>query len=175
MAVDPPTPATAYVALGSNLADPIAQVRLGAAGLAGLPHTRLDRCSALYRTAPVGPVADQPEFINAACRLETNLSPTALLAALLELEARQGRLRARVPAGGPRTLDLDLLLYDDLTLVAPGLILPHPRLHERAFVLYPLADIDPDLVIPGRGSVRALLARCEDQGISRLDESWWNR
>jgi 2-amino-4-hydroxy-6-hydroxymethyldihydropteridine diphosphokinase len=166
---------TAYVALGSNLADPVGQVRAATAALASLPHTRVDRCSALYRTAPVGPVADQPDFINAACRLETRLSPPALLAALLELEAQQGRVRAQAPAGGPRILDLDLLIYDDLVLETPGLTLPHPRLHERAFVLYPLADIDPKLVVPGRGPVHALLTQCEDQGITRLDESWWNR
>lgn len=179
MAADPSatvSPAvTAYVALGSNLDDPIAQVRAGAAALATLPHTRVDRCSAFYRTAPVGLVADQPDFINAACRIETHLAPAALLAALLDLESRQGRVRTQRSAGGPRTLDLDLLIYDDLVLEAPGLTLPHPRLHERAFVLYPLADIDPALVIPGRGPVRALLAQCEDQGITRLDESWWNR
>lgn len=175
MAADRATPVTAYVALGSNLADPVAQVRSGASALAGLPATRLNRCSALYRTVPVGPVAGQPDFINAVCRVETRLSPTTLLAALLELEARQGRVRTPGAAGGPRTLDLDLLLYGDEVLTLPGLILPHPRLHERAFVLYPLADIDPDLAIPGRGSVRALLARCEDRGITRLDESWWNR
>ncbi len=166
---------TAYVALGSNLADPIAQVRAGAAALAALSDTCLDRCSALYRTAPVGPVADQPDFINAVCRLETRLSPTALLAALLDLEAHQGRVRTQAVAGGPRTLDLDLLIYGDEVLEAPGLTLPHPRLHERAFVLYPLADIDPALVIPGRGPVRALLTQCKDQGITRLDESWWKR
>jgi 2-amino-4-hydroxy-6-hydroxymethyldihydropteridine diphosphokinase len=183
MAVDPSATAQAtekrvfqaYVALGSNLADPIAQVRAGAAALAALPDTHLDRCSALYRTTPVGSVVDQPHFINAACRLKTGLSPATLLTALLDLEARQGRVRTNAPAGGPRILDLDLLIYDGVVLETPGLTLPHPRLHERAFVLYPLADIDPALVIPGRGPVRALLAQCEDQGITRLDESWWNR
>lgn len=167
----PADAATAYVALGSNLSDPVVQVRAGMVALATLPDTRVDRCSGLYRTAPVGPVVDQPDFINAACRLMTRLAPSALLAALLALEARQGRVRTQVPAGGPRILDLDLLLYDDQVLEAPGLSLPHPRLHERAFVLYPLAEIDPALLVPGRGPVHALLAQCKDQHITRLDES----
>jgi 2-amino-4-hydroxy-6-hydroxymethyldihydropteridine diphosphokinase len=163
--------ARAYIALGSNLDDPVAQVRRGAALLGGLPSTDLEAGSSLYRTAPVG-VGDQPDFINAVCRLRTALAPEALMRALLDVEAACGRRRG-VP-GGPRTLDLDLLVYFPsdsavaLTLNRPGLRLPHPRLHERAFVLYPLAEIAPDLAIPGRGPVADLLAGCAGQRIERL-------
>lgn len=157
----------AFVALGSNLNDPVAQVRAGARHLAGLPDTRCLGCSSLYRTAPVG-YADQPDFINAVCELDTQLAARELMQALLAIEQAQGR-RRDIP-GGPRTLDLDLLLYDQRVCHEPGLTLPHPRLHERAFVLYPLAEIAPDLVIPGRGRVEDLLPGCRGQGIERLAE-----
>lgn len=155
----------AYVALGANLGDPAATVRAAFAALSNLPESRLLRTSSLYRTAPVG-LADQPEFINAAVALETSLAPEALLDTLFDIEARFGRLRAE--RNGPRTLDLDLLLYDDQTLDLPRLILPHPRLHLRAFVLYPLAEIAPALNIPGRGPVAAWLPAVANQGIVRL-------
>ena len=157
----------AYVALGSNLDDPVAQVRTGAQALGKLPGTRLVCCSSLYRTAPVG-VIDQPDFINAVCEADTSLPPGALMQALLDIEHAHGRQRD-IP-GGPRTLDLDLLLYGELACHEPGLTLPHPRLHERAFVLYPLSEIAPGLSIPGRGPVEILRAGCAGQAIERLAE-----
>jgi 2-amino-4-hydroxy-6-hydroxymethyldihydropteridine diphosphokinase len=156
----------AWVGLGSNLAEPAAQVRAALAALARLPHTRLEASSALYRSAPLGR-AEQPDFVNAVCRLATGLEPRALLAQLLELERAHGRVRG-AERNGPRTLDLDLLLYGEERREQPGLSLPHPRLHERAFVLVPLAEIDPRLTVPGRGPVAALLAACRDQRIERL-------
>ncbi|MGN6788890.1 MAG: 2-amino-4-hydroxy-6-hydroxymethyldihydropteridine diphosphokinase [Rhodanobacteraceae bacterium] len=149
---------TACVALGSNLDDPRAQVQRGFEALIALPQTRLFARSRLYRTPPWG-VADQPDFVNAAGRLETALSPRELLDALLAIETRAGRVRG--VRNGPRILDLDLLLYGDRQIDEPGLVVPHPRLHERAFVLLPLADIAPELDVPGRGRVRDLLARVD--------------
>ena len=157
----------AYVALGSNLDDPAAQVRAGAQALGKLPGTRLVRCSSLYRTAPVG-ITEQPDFINAVCAVDTGLPAATLMQALLDIERAHGRQRD-IP-GGPRTLDLDLLLYGELVCHEPGLTLPHPRLHERAFVLYPLSEIAPGLSIPGRGQVEILRAGCAGQAIERLAE-----
>lgn len=156
---------TAYIALGANLGDPVATVNAAFAALATLPQTRLEAISALYRTAPVG-ITEQPEFINAAARLDTDLAPEALLDALLAIEQQFGRIRGE--RNGPRTLDLDVLLYDDLVLHTERLTLPHPRLHLRAFVLYPLADVGPDLIIPGRGTLAAWLPAVANQGIVRL-------
>ena len=156
---------TAYVALGANLGDPTATVLAAFAALANLPESRVARCSSLYRTAPVG-ILSQPDFVNAVALLETTLAPEALLDALLDIEARFGRIRRE--RNGPRTLDLDLLLYDDIELDLPRLTLPHPRLHLRAFVLLPLAEVAPDLAIPRRGSVAAWLPAVANQGIVRL-------
>ena len=155
----------AYVALGSNLDDPVAQVRGGATALGKLPGTRLVCCSSLYRTAPVG-VTDQPDFINAVCEVDTSLPAVECMQSLLDIERAHGRQRNI--QGGPRTLDLDLLLYGELACHEPGLTLPHPRLHERAFVLYPLSEIAPGLSIPGRGQVETLRAGCAGQAIERL-------
>lgn len=155
----------AFVALGANIGDPAATVRGAFEALGGLEKTRLLRASSLYRTAPVG-LLGQPDFINAVAELDTQLDPHALLAALLAIETGSGRVRAE--RNGPRTLDLDLLLYGEQVMHTPALILPHPRLHLRAFVLVPLAEIAPDLDIPGRGSVRAWLPAVANQGISRL-------
>jgi len=156
---------TAYVALGANLGDPASTVRAAFGALANLPESRITRSSSLYRTAPVG-IAEQPDFINAVVALATTLAPEALLNELFELETRFGRQRAE--KNGPRTLDLDLLLYNDIFLDLPRLILPHPRLHLRAFVLQPLAEIAPTLIIPGRGSITAWLPAVANQGIVRL-------
>ena len=155
----------AYIALGANLGDPATTVRAAFGALANLPESRVLHCSSLYRTAPVG-LADQPEFINAVAKLATTLAPEALLDALHEIEQRFGRVRAE--RNGPRTLDLDLLLYDDQFIDLPRLTLPHPRLHLRAFVLQPLAEIAPDLAIPGRGTVAAWLPAVANQGIVKL-------
>lgn len=151
----------AFIGLGSNLDDPAARIHAGVAALARLPETRVDVCSSLYRTAPVGR-QDQPDFINAVCRIKTGLPSAQLMQKLLEIESAQGRVR-RGDAGGPRTLDLDLLLYGNEHIQTAALTLPHPRLHERAFVLYPLFEIDPVLEIPGHGLVRDLLADCAGQ------------
>lgn len=151
----------AYVALGSNLDGPRAQVARGFDALAALPDATLGARSRLYRTPPWG-VLDQPDFVNAVVRLDTSLPPRQLLAALLDIEAHAGRVRG-VP-NGPRTLDLDLLLYGDVVLDGPDLVIPHPRLHQRAFVLLPLADMAPGLEIPGRGRVADLLAGVDTTG-----------
>lgn len=147
-------PIIVYVALGSNLDDPAAQVKRGFAELHALPRTRLIRRSSLYRTTPVG-YADQPDFVNAVAEIETRLSPDELLEACLEIERKHGRNRTFKNA--PRTLDLDILLYGDMMNVEPRLTLPHPRMHERAFVLVPLAEIAPHCVIPRRGRVADLV------------------
>ena len=155
---------TAYVALGANIGDPTATVLAAFAALANLADSRVVHTSSLYRTAPVG-LKNQPDFINAVAMLETGLAPEELLDALLDLETRFGRVRR--DRNGPRTLDLDLLLYDDIELDLPRLTLPHPRLHLRAFVLHPLAEIAPHLTIPGRGNVAAWLPAVANQGIVR--------
>ena len=155
----------AYVALGANLGDPAATIRAAFGALANLPESRVVHCSSLYRTTPVGNT-EQPEFINAVAALETTLAPESLLDALFDIEARFGRIRTE--KNGPRTLDLDLLLYNNQQLNLPRLTLPHPRLHLRAFVLYPLAELAPDLQLPGRGSIAAWLPAVANQGISRL-------
>lgn len=157
--------ATAYIALGANLEDPAAQVRAGFAALAALPQTRLIARSSLYRSAPVG-YADQPDFVNAVAAVQTALAPRALLDALLAIERAHGRVRSF--ANAPRQLDLDVLLYDELQLHEPGLTVPHPRMHERAFVLLPLAEIAPRCVVPGRGAVADLLRAVDSAGVTRL-------
>jgi 2-amino-4-hydroxy-6-hydroxymethyldihydropteridine diphosphokinase len=155
----------AYVGIGANLGDARATVADACARLARLPHTTLLRASALYRTAPIDSSGD--DYINAAASLDTGLDAHALLAALLGIEQAHGRERPYRNA--PRTLDLDLLLYGDrIIAAAPGLIVPHPRMHERAFVLAPLAEIAPGLTIPGHGRVAALLPKVADQAIEKL-------
>ena len=155
----------AYIALGANLGDPIATIRAALGALANLPESRVVLSSSLYRTAPVGEL-EQPEFINAVAALETTLAPESLLDGLLDIETRFGRIRAE--KNGPRTLDLDLLLYGNHQLDLPRLTLPHPRLHLRAFVLYPLAELAPDIHLPGRGTIAAWLPAVANQGIIRL-------
>ncbi len=157
---------TAHVGLGSNLDDPVRQVRRALEELARLPHTRLLACSSLYRTTPVGRL-DQPDFVNAVAVLDTALSPRELLQELLALETRHGRVRGE--PNGPRTLDLDLLLLGDRVIREPGLEVPHARMHQRAFVLLPLAEVSPHAVIPGHGSVAELAARVAAQGVARID------
>lgn len=160
-------PVRAYVGIGSNLDDPPSQVRRAFQALATLPASRCVARSPLYRTAPVGGPSEQPDYLNAVAALDTTLEPAALLTALQKIENAQGRIRD--VRWGPRTLDLDLLLYGALIRDDPRLTLPHPRLHERAFVLYPLYDIAPALLLPGRGRLRDWLASCPPSGVTRLD------
>jgi 2-amino-4-hydroxy-6-hydroxymethyldihydropteridine diphosphokinase len=148
-----------YIGLGSNLADPPAQIEAGLRALTGMPQSRLLRRSRLYRSAPWG-YTEQPDFVNAAAFLETTLAPAQLLRELLAIERRAGRERDAT-RWGPRVLDLDILVFGASRVDEPGLHLPHPRLHERAFALMPLAEIAPDLDIPGRGRVSDLLARID--------------
>ena len=161
-------PARAFVALGGNLGDAAATLERALRELAALPATTLQARSRLYRT-PAWGRTDQPDFINAVAELHTSLSAPALLAALLGVERRAGRDRsAENGRWGPRVLDLDLLLHGDSVVDAPGLVLPHPRLHERAFVLVPLAELAPALAIPGRGRVDDLLATVDAAGIEAI-------
>jgi len=146
----------AYVGLGANLGDREAMVRSALEQLAAEPGVELVGVSAFRDTAPVG-VVDQPRFLNAAAAVETSLSARELLELLLGIERRLGRTREG-PRFGPRTIDLDLLLYGDERIDEPGLEVPHPRLHQRLFALEPLADLDPDLVVPGRGPLADLVA-----------------
>lgn len=165
------TPVVAYVGLGSNLGDSVATLSAAATALAALPRTRMLRNASLYKSAPIGAgninIGEQPDFINGVCALTTTLGEQDLLQHLMTIEQEFGRHRTG-ELGQPRTLDLDLLLYGDLSDDSDKLTLPHPRLHERAFVLYPLNEIAPDLVIPGQGRVSDLLQNCLDQRIERL-------
>lgn len=156
---------TAFIGLGSNLADPAAQVTHALKALGGLQQTRMLKKSSLYRSAPVG-YLEQPDFINAVAQLETELTPRALLDALLALEQACGRTREFCNA--PRTLDLDILLYDDMVHHEHGLTIPHPQMHLRAFVLQPLLEIAPDCVIPGVGKAAQAARQCSGQILERI-------
>lgn len=159
---DPPT-VQAYIGLGANLGDAADTVRRAAAELAAVPGVSALRLSPLYGTAPVD--SSGPDYVNAVAGLDTTLPPLDLLSALQAIEQRHGRERPYRNA--PRTLDLDLLLYGDRSLGLPTLTVPHPRMHERAFVLRPLMDLAPGLTL-AQGGLEALLARCADQAIRRL-------
>jgi len=155
----------AFIGIGSNLAGPRARVQAAFDALAALSQTRLTARSPLYRSTPIGG-PPQPDYVNAVARLETELDADALLEALRAIEAGQGRSRGE--ANAPRTLDLDLLLYDAAIIDTPTLQVPHPRMHERRFVLAPLHDIAADTRIPGRGTVADLLAQCPAQRLERM-------
>jgi 2-amino-4-hydroxy-6-hydroxymethyldihydropteridine diphosphokinase len=157
----------AYVGVGSNLDRPAWQVRRALERLAGLPESHLLRQSSLYRSRPLGPVA-QPDFVNAAAGILTRLEAPALFARLRELELSLGRSAPR-ERWGPRRIDLDLLVYGALRLEGGELTLPHPGIAARNFVLYPLAEVAPDLEVPGLGRVAALRERVDAGGIWRLD------
>jgi 2-amino-4-hydroxy-6-hydroxymethyldihydropteridine diphosphokinase len=161
-------PVRAFVGLGGNEGDVRTGLVEALQALAGLPQTTRVRQSALYRT-PAWGRTDQPDFLNAVVELQTRMPAPELLAALLQIERRFGRDRENEhERWGPRTLDLDLLVYGDLTVDEPGLTLPHPRMHERAFVLVPLAEIAPTLQVPGHGAVSALLATVDTAGIEAI-------
>jgi len=154
-----------FIGLGSNLHDSVGHLRRAADEIARLDGVELAGLSSVYRSAPVGH-ADQPDFFNAVLRVRTRLVPAALLAALHDIEQLHGR--TRLFRNAPRTLDLDVLIYGALRQDDPTLTLPHPRCHERAFVLRPLVEIAPDCVIPGRGPAADWLAACADQAIERF-------
>lgn len=155
-----------YVALGSNLDEPLAQIEAGFARLATLPRTRLIARSRLYASQPLGP-KDQPEFVNAVAGLLTQLSPRELLRALKALEVEQGRAQPIV-RWGPRRIDFDLLVYADVRIDETDLAIPHRGIPQRNFVLYPLCDIAPDLSIPGLGTARELATRVGSAGLCAL-------
>ena len=151
----------AYIGLGANLADRAGTIEQAVGLLGAEPGIEVVSVSSLRETEPWGRVA-QPAFVNGAVAVETTLEPRALLGVLLDVERRLGRVRNE--RWGPRTIDLDLLLYGDVVLDEPGLTVPHPRLHERAFALEPLQELDPELAVPGRGSVADLLAALAGEG-----------
>jgi 2-amino-4-hydroxy-6-hydroxymethyldihydropteridine diphosphokinase len=162
----------AAVGLGSNLDHPRRQLARAVRALARLPRTRVLAVSPNYVSAPVGTSGPQPDYVNAVALLDTALSARALLRRLLAIERRQRRHRdPRGPAKAPRTLDLDLLLFGRRRVRVPGLVVPHPRMHERAFVLRPLADVAPAATIPGRGLARRALSGVRRQRIARTRTS----
>lgn len=157
----------AYIGIGSNLDDPVGQVRSAITALGQLPDTTVTAVSSLYRSRPVGP-QDQPDFTNAVARLETALSAFTLLRHMQSIEDNHGR-RREGRRWGPRTLDLDLLLFGDQRINEPDLRVPHPEMTRRGFVLRPLAEIDPEANIPGAGPVRAALENLDTSDLVRLD------
>lgn len=159
------TPVLAWVGLGGNVGDPVATMRAAMDALSKLPETELLRASRLYRT-PAWGVREQADFINAVVLLRTALGPRDLLEHMLDIERGYGRERRE--RWGPRILDLDLLLYGDEVIEAPGLRVPHPHLHERAFALLPLLDVSPDATIPRRGSARDALSALACEGIQAV-------
>ncbi len=154
-----------FIGLGSNLGESCNQLRLAISDLDQLPDTRVLASSSFYRSAPIG-YLDQPDFVNAVAKIETDLTPRQLLSALLGIERQHGRERTFNNA--PRTLDLDVLLYGDLQINEPGLTIPHREMHRRAFVLQPLLEIDPDCMIPSAGPARLALQGCLDQVLEKL-------
>ena len=162
------TATRAFIGLGSNLDDPCAQLERALAALSTMPGVVLRDVSSYYRTAPWGET-QQPEFLNAVALIDTTLTPEALLDELRRIEAAAGRRRER--RWGPRTLDMDLLIHGDATRDTAQLQLPHPRMHERAFVLVPLAELAPELSLGEHGSVAEALARIGFEGVERLRDT----
>ncbi len=160
---------SAFVALGANLGEPLAQIRQAVAALQQLPSSRFIACSPLYGSVPLGP-SDQPDYVNGVAWLETELSPHALLDETQRIELALGRIR-KEERWGPRTLDLDLLLFGDRQLNDARLTIPHYGMKERAFVLVPLFDLAPDLQLPCGSWLRDLVASCDRSGLRPLAES----
>jgi 2-amino-4-hydroxy-6-hydroxymethyldihydropteridine diphosphokinase len=163
----------AFVGLGSNLGHPRRRVARALAALARLPRSRLVAASRNYISAPLDCAEPQPDYVNAVAELRTALTPSALLDRMRSIERRQGRGNGSTRRNAPRVLDLDLLMFGRRRLSRPQLSLPHPRMHERAFVLQPLIDIAPATSIPGRGAARAWLRRARDQRIARTRSHAW--
>ena len=155
----------AFIALGSNLQDPQAQVERALQTIANTPNIKLIKASSLFKTAPIG-YDNQPDFINAVAEIETDLSPLELLHSLLEIETQHGRERPFPNA--PRVLDLDVLLYGNIELNTAELTLPHPRMYRRGFVMLPLAEIAPKINIGNHGYADELASKCDNQGVSKL-------
>lgn len=158
-----------YIGLGSNLAEPRQQLEAALAALGRLPQTTLSAISSLYASDPLGP-PDQPRYINAVAALDTELAPLQLLDALQHIEQEQGRVR-KAERWGPRTLDLDILLFGTRQISEPRLTVPHYHMHARAFVLYPLAELAPGLRLPDGRELAQLLAACPRAGLERLSDS----
>ncbi len=155
----------AYIGLGSNLTQPSHQLTTARAAIANLPQVKELACSSFYLSPPMGP-QDQPDYVNAVLAIETHLSALDLLRYLQAIETQQGRVR--LTHWGARTLDLDILLYGEQTLHLPELIIPHLGIAERAFVLYPLQEIAPTLIIPNLGAITDLVAQCPLAGLTKL-------
>jgi 2-amino-4-hydroxy-6-hydroxymethyldihydropteridine diphosphokinase len=162
-----PETAIAYIGLGSNLADPALQLKAGRTAIRALKGIHELAFSSLYYSLPMGP-QDQPDYFNAVIAVETTLLPMVLLRALQTIENAQGRIR-KTERWGPRTLDLDILLYSDQILDLPDLTVPHQGIAERSFVLYPLFEIAPHIQVPGHGALADLLSQCPLAGLKRLD------
>ena len=160
---------TAFIALGANLADPLGQIERAILALQSLPASTLLACSPLYRSRPMGP-ADQPDYINGVALLETRLTPHQLLDQTQRIELEQGRVR-KAERWGPRTLDLDLLLFGDAVINDERLTVPHYGMKERDFVLLPLFDLAPDLVLPCGTALHTLMSACDDAQLDKLTSS----
>jgi 2-amino-4-hydroxy-6-hydroxymethyldihydropteridine diphosphokinase len=159
-------PARAFIGFGANLGDPFSTLPRVLEALAALPSTRLAACSSTWRSAPLDVSGPQPDYINAVIALDTDLPPHTLLDALLRIESAFGRNRDGDGTVAPRPLDLDLLLYGETVMQSPTLTLPHPRMHQRAFVLLPLSEIAPTLTLPGHGSLASLLEKTQGQRVA---------
>jgi len=159
--------AKVFIGLGSNLSDPVNQLMLALSSLNQLPDTSVVRTSQFYGSTPLGP-SDQPDFINAVCLIQTELAPLALLAALQAIESEQGRIKKR--HWGARLIDLDILLFDSLELTSEALTLPHKELASRDFVLIPLLEIAPDVIVPNKGSVKSLIATLQTSYLYPLSD-----
>ena len=157
-----------YIGIGSNQQDPVKQAQQAIQTLKNLPKSKLTSCSSLYSSTPMGP-QDQPDYVNAVAEIETELSAIELLDALQKIELNQGRVR-KDNRWGPRTLDLDIILYDDQQINSERLIVPHYGMHEREFVLYPLAEIAPNLTLPNGTLLSQLLELCAKNGLSIINE-----
>lgn len=158
---------TAYIGLGSNLANPAEQIKSARTAITQIAGVRELAFSGLYHSPPMGP-QDQPDYVNAVMCVATDLPPMDLLRNLQRIENDQGRVR-KIERWGARTLDLDVLIYGDQIIELPDLIVPHPGLADRAFVLYPLYEIAPQLLVPGKGNIADLLAKCPMNELKRLD------
>ncbi len=158
----------AYIAVGSNLGDPVAQAKLAIESLKGLPNSRVIEASSLYSSTPMGP-QNQPDYINAVVKIETELQPLELLDNTQKIENEQGRVR-KEERWGPRTLDLDIILYGDQTIDLPRLVVPHYGMREREFVLYPLLEIEPNLILPDGSALCKLIQSVDRNGLQVWDK-----